>query len=87
MYKCEKCNREFKNPGSRGVHQKYCNGIGTKLDFKKEKQKENPYKWDLAKRTNPDNRQGGIPEALKGADICISLSKSGPDTIKPEWLK
>jgi malate dehydrogenase (oxaloacetate-decarboxylating) len=53
----------------------------------KEKQKENPYKWDLAKRTNPDNREGGIAEALKGADICISLSKSGPDTIKPEWLK
>ncbi len=50
-------------------------------------QKENPYKWDLAKRTNPENREGGIEEALKGADICISLSKSGPDTIKPEWLK
>ena len=52
-----------------------------------DKQKENPYKWDLAKRTNPENREGGIAEALKGADICISLSKSGPDTIKPEWLK
>jgi malate dehydrogenase (oxaloacetate-decarboxylating) len=52
-----------------------------------EKQQENPYKWDLAKRTNPDNRQGGIAEALKGADICISLSKSGPDTIKPQWVK
>jgi len=50
-------------------------------------QKENPYKWDLAKRTNLENREGGIEEALKGADICISLSKSGPDTIKPEWLK
>jgi len=52
-----------------------------------EGQVENPYKWDLAKRTNPDNREGGIEEALKGADICISLSKSGPDTIKPEWVK
>lgn len=52
-----------------------------------EKQKENPYKWDLAKRTNPDQITGGIEEALAGADVCISLSKSGPDTIKPEWLR
>ncbi len=52
-----------------------------------EAQVENPYKWDLAKRTNLDNRAGGIEEALKGADICISLSKAGPDTIKPEWVK
>ncbi len=52
-----------------------------------EKQVENPYKWDLCQRTNPEKRTGGIPEALKGADVCISLSKSGPDTIKPEWMK
>jgi len=52
-----------------------------------EKQAENPYKWDLCQRTNPEKRTGGIAEALKGADVCISLSKSGPDTILPEWLK
>jgi malate dehydrogenase (oxaloacetate-decarboxylating) len=51
------------------------------------KQGENPYKWDLAKRTNPDKISGGIPEALVGADVVISLSRSGPDTINPEWLK
>jgi malate dehydrogenase (oxaloacetate-decarboxylating) len=51
------------------------------------KQNVNSYKWDIAKRTNPDKVSGGIPEALKGTDVCISLSKSGPDTIKPEWLK
>jgi len=52
-----------------------------------QKQVENPYKWDLCQRTNPEKRTGQIAEALRGADICISLSKSGPDTIKPEWLK
>jgi malate dehydrogenase (oxaloacetate-decarboxylating) len=52
-----------------------------------EKQGENPYKWELCQRTNPEKRTGGIGEALKGADVCISLSKSGPDTIKPEWVK
>ncbi len=52
-----------------------------------EKQAENPYKWDLCQRTNPEKRSGGIPEALRGADVCIALSKPGPDTIKPEWIK
>ena len=52
-----------------------------------EKQHENPYKWDFAKRTNPSHISGGIAEALVGADVCISLSHSGPDTINPEWLK
>jgi malate dehydrogenase (oxaloacetate-decarboxylating) len=50
-------------------------------------QKENPYKWDLCKRTNPDKRTGGIAGALKGTDVCISLSKSGPGVILPEWVK
>lgn len=52
-----------------------------------EKQVENPYKWDLCQRTNSGRRKGGIAEALRGADVCISLSKPGPDTIKPEWIK
>lgn len=52
-----------------------------------EKQKVNPYKWDLCQRTNPDKRQGGIADALKGVDVCISLSKSGPGVILPEWVK
>jgi len=52
-----------------------------------DKQVENPYKWDLARRTNPDNIAGGTAEALAGADVVISLSASGPDTIKPEWVK
>ena len=52
-----------------------------------EKQKANPYKWDLAKRTNPDKVEGGIAEALVGRDVVISLSTPDPDTIKPEWIK
>ncbi|MFC1977959.1 NADP-dependent malic enzyme [Chloroflexota bacterium] len=52
-----------------------------------EQQQVNPYKWDLCQRTNPDKRTGGIAEALRGADVCISLSKSGPGTILPEWVK
>jgi malate dehydrogenase (oxaloacetate-decarboxylating) len=51
------------------------------------KQSENPYKWDLARRTNSERRAGGIAEALVGADVCISLARSGPGVIQPEWLK
>ncbi|MEI6449530.1 MAG: malic enzyme-like NAD(P)-binding protein, partial [Actinomycetes bacterium] len=29
----------------------------------------------------------GIAEALKGADVCIALSKQGPDTIEKDWIK
>ncbi|MDD5312851.1 MAG: NADP-dependent malic enzyme [Dehalococcoidia bacterium] len=51
------------------------------------KQKENPYKWDLCNKTNAENRTGDMKEALKGADVCISLSKSGPGVIQPEWVR
>jgi len=44
-------------------------------------------KWHFCQTTNQGGVIGGIPEALKGADVCISLSKPGPDTIKKEWLK
>ena len=52
-----------------------------------EKQVENPYKWELCQKTNPEKISGGISEALKGIDVCISLAKPGPDTIKAEWVK
>jgi len=41
---------------------------------------------DLCKRTNPAKRLGSTAEALKGIDVCISLSKSGPGVILPEWV-
>jgi malate dehydrogenase (oxaloacetate-decarboxylating) len=52
-----------------------------------EKQKENPHKWELCQKTNPEKRSGGIPEALKGADVCLALARSGPGVILPEWVK
>ncbi|MBI2859597.1 MAG: NADP-dependent malic enzyme, partial [Chloroflexi bacterium] len=48
---------------------------------------ENPYKWDFCVNTNAEKKTGGIREALQGADICISLSQSGPGVILPEWVK
>ena len=48
---------------------------------------EYPEKWELAERTNADGRTGGIPEALEGADVVISLSRPGPGTIDPQWIR
>ncbi|MBN1642095.1 MAG: NADP-dependent malic enzyme [Anaerolineae bacterium] len=42
---------------------------------------------EFARVTNGEGRQGGIPEALRGADACIALSRPGPDTLRGEWLR
>jgi malate dehydrogenase (oxaloacetate-decarboxylating) len=47
---------------------------------------QNEFKLRVAERTNPTRRSGGIAEALKDADVCIALAKSGPGVIKPEWI-
>ncbi len=44
-------------------------------------------KWDLCLKTNPKNKQGDMAEAIKGTDVLISVSASGPGIIKPEWIK
>jgi len=43
-------------------------------------------KWRLCQTTNAEGRQGDIPAAMKGADVVIALSKSGPGVILPEWV-
>jgi malate dehydrogenase (oxaloacetate-decarboxylating) len=48
--------------------------------------KDDPQKWNMCENSNADQIEGGIPEAMKGADALIALSKPGPDTIKPEWI-
>lgn len=42
--------------------------------------------WDLCQKTNP-NCIDTPEEAFKNADVLVALSKPGPDTIKPEWIK
>jgi len=44
-------------------------------------------KWRLCNVTNAEDRQGGIAEALVGADVCVALSRPGPGTLLPEWLE
>ncbi|MDD5220052.1 MAG: NADP-dependent malic enzyme [Candidatus Bipolaricaulis sp.] len=47
----------------------------------------NPYKWKYALETNAERRRGGMAEAIAGTDVLIAASKTGPDTIKKEWLR
>jgi malate dehydrogenase (oxaloacetate-decarboxylating) len=46
-----------------------------------------PWKYDLAVKTNRDRIVGDIPEALKGADVVIAMSKPGPGVIRKEWVQ
>lgn len=43
-------------------------------------------KWELCQATNPDKIET-MEEAMKGADVLISMSKPGPDVVKPEWIE
>ncbi|MCK4942667.1 MAG: NADP-dependent malic enzyme [Candidatus Aminicenantes bacterium] len=43
-------------------------------------------KWELCEQTNPD-RVEDINAAMSGAEVLISLSKPGPDVVKPEWIR
>jgi malate dehydrogenase (oxaloacetate-decarboxylating) len=49
--------------------------------------KDDPWKYDLAQRTNAENRTGDIAAAFKGVDAVVAASKPGPDTIKKEWIR
>jgi len=44
-------------------------------------------KWKMCQITNAAQRQGNIPEAMKGADVVIALSKPGPGVVLPEWVR
>lgn len=44
-------------------------------------------KLKIIEITNKEQRTGGIPEAMEGADVVIGLSKPGPDTFKKEWIQ
>ncbi|MCK4311651.1 MAG: response regulator [Candidatus Cloacimonetes bacterium] len=47
---------------------------------------ETKEKWKMCVISNKEGRKGGIAEAMKGADVCIALSRPGPDVIKKEWV-
>jgi malate dehydrogenase (oxaloacetate-decarboxylating) len=59
------------------------NGIlhSERKDFEK-----NDPRYRFCQITNKEKKRGGIPEAMKGADVVIALSAPGPGVIKKEWV-
>jgi malate dehydrogenase (oxaloacetate-decarboxylating) len=57
--------------------------LNRKRDDIKQTHKE---KLEFCHSTNAENREGGMEEAMKGQDVVIALSKSGPDTIEKAWI-
>jgi len=52
-----------------------------------EEREENPWKYELAHKTNAEGRRGDADDAFKGVDAVVAASKPGPGVIKPEWIK
>jgi malate dehydrogenase (oxaloacetate-decarboxylating) len=44
-------------------------------------------KWRVCVETNGSGITGGIAEALRGADVCIAFSQSGPGVIQRDWIR
>ena len=43
-------------------------------------------KWKLCQTSNSTGIKGGPPEAMKGADVLIALSKPDPNTVQKDWV-
>jgi malate dehydrogenase (oxaloacetate-decarboxylating) len=46
-----------------------------------------PDKWMMCRATNAEDRHGGIPEAMRNADVVLALAASRPGSIRPEWVR
>ena len=54
-------------------------------DLEREKE-EDPWKYELSRKTNAEGRTGDTAAGLKGVDAVVAASKPGPGTIKKEWI-
>ncbi|HEY8653967.1 MAG TPA: NAD-dependent malic enzyme [Dermatophilaceae bacterium] len=59
-------------------------GVDRKGIVSKDRTDLNPEKRSIAETTNPEDRRGGLKEALVGADVLVGVS--GPGLVKPEWV-
>jgi malate dehydrogenase (oxaloacetate-decarboxylating) len=44
-------------------------------------------KWSICQETNRDGIVGGVAETLRGADVCIAFSSSGPGVIEASAIR
>ena len=66
-----------------------CDTRGTlhcdRADLEAEREAANE-KWQVAQESNVERIKGGIADAMRGADISIAFTRSGPNIIRPEWV-
>jgi malate dehydrogenase (oxaloacetate-decarboxylating) len=60
--------------------------LSTKREDLRMRKAEYVDKWRFCEITNSEKREGGIAEAMEGADVVIALSRPGPGVIQPEWV-
>lgn len=44
-------------------------------------------KWNMCEKTNKEGRVGGVEQAIKGADVLLAMSSSGPGVIQKDLIK
>jgi len=64
-----------------------CDSKGALHKGRTELQEKFKEKWEMCQITNAENITGGIPEAMKGADVLIALSCPVPGTIQKDWIR
>ena len=64
----------------------YCDSKGIIYKDRPDLQDSSNYKFEIAQNSNPEQIQGDCGLAMEGADVLISLSKSGPGVVQPEWV-
>ncbi|MBD3351201.1 MAG: malate dehydrogenase [Candidatus Lokiarchaeota archaeon] len=69
-----------------GVNPKTATYVDSKGILSRSRDYHDKYKRDLAELTNSADLEGDTKQALKGSDVCISLSRNGPDVIKQDWI-
>jgi malate dehydrogenase (oxaloacetate-decarboxylating) len=43
-------------------------------------------KWKMCTKSNKEQREGGLAEAIKDSDVILAASTPGPGIIKKEWV-
>jgi malate dehydrogenase (oxaloacetate-decarboxylating) len=59
-------------------------GVDSKGIVHRDRTDLNEQKRSIAETSNPQERRGGLEEALVGADVFVGVS--GPGLVKPEWV-
>ena len=71
------CTRMLLGAGIKNIVP--CDSVG--VVYRGRTERMNPVKEELLEVTNPENLQGSVADALKGADVFIGVSKPGAITV------